>query len=228
MLQSNPYFERAVAAAEPQTWIALALLILLAAAVAGLWPARRRRARGPRAWRPDPVRQMARPARTAPATAVPAGPTAMTDAGDLRDQLDTVAEAEYERVRLLNREEAQLLYLLEDVVRALPGGFRLMAQTSLGEIVRPSRAIRSEDLRDRAFRAVNSKRLDFAIFDRGGYLVLAVEYQGSGHYQHRAFMRDAVKREVVRKAGAAWLEVVAEFDRLKVAAQVREILGQQG
>ena len=41
---------------------------------------------------------------------------------------------------------------------------------------------------------------------------LAVEYQGHGHYQNRAFMRDAVKREAVRKAGVPFLEIPAEYD----------------
>ena len=66
--------------------------------------------------------------------------------------------------------------------------------------------------RDLAFRSINSKRLDFLIIDHSGLPALAVEYQGHGHYQNRAFMRDAVKREAVRKAKVKFLEIPAEYD----------------
>jgi hypothetical protein len=42
-----------------------------------------------------------------------------------------------------------------------------------------------------------------------------VEYQGHGHYQERSFMRDAIKREAVRKAKVAFLEVPAEYTASK-------------
>ena len=74
-------------------------------------------------------------------------------------------------------------------------------QTSLGEIIAPSNTSGSKAARDLAFRSINSKRLDFPVIDRSGMPALAIECQGYGHYQNRAFMRDAMKREAVRKAG---------------------------
>ena len=62
------------------------------------------------------------------------------------------------------------------------------------------------------------------MIDRTGMPALAVEYQGHGHYQNRAFMRDAVKREAVRKAGVRFLEVPAEFDAKVLKDQIREAL----
>lgn len=103
-------------------------------------------------------------------------------------------------------------------------GFRVMAQISMGEILRPSDKRATAEQRDLAFRSINSKRLDFAIFNRFGKLVLAVEYQGSGHYRRTSFMRDAVKREVLRKASVAFLEIEAGYDASDVAARVRETL----
>ena len=99
-----------------------------------------------------------------------------------------------------------------------------MAQTSLGEIIAPQTASGSEEARDLAFRSINSKRLDFLVIDRSGMPALAVEYQGHGHYQNRAFMRDAVKREAVRKANIEFLEIPAQYDATILETQIRAAL----
>ena len=87
-----------------------------------------------------------------------------------------------------------------------------MAQTSLGGIIASSSTSGSEEARDLAFRSINSKRLDFLVIDHSGMPAWVVEYQGHGHYQNRAFMRDAVKRQAVRKVGVPFLEIPAEYD----------------
>jgi hypothetical protein len=117
------------------------------------------------------------------------------------------------------------LPVLEAEIREIGKGHRVMAQTCMGEILRPKAS--SGTWRDRkdAFASINSKRLDFAIFDRRGLLVCAIEYQGRGHHQNKAFMRDAVKREAVRKAGVAWIEVNPGDTPSKLRADVRRALG---
>ncbi|MDP3959311.1 MAG: DUF2726 domain-containing protein [Pseudorhodobacter sp.] len=140
------------------------------------------------------------------------------------DQMDAIAAVEFEVSPLLNHEEARLLPVLEAVVRDVGNGHRVMAQTSLGEIIRPKNASASPTLRNAAYASINSKRLDFAVFDRFGKLVAAVEYQGSGHYQKNAFLRDAVKREALRKAGVPYVEVQGSFAPDEVRARLRAIL----
>ena len=66
--------------------------------------------------------------------------------------------------------------------------------------------------------------MDFLVIDRLGMPALAVEYQGHGHYQNGAFMRDAVKREAVRKARVQFLEIPAEYDAMIVENQIRSAL----
>ena len=78
--------------------------------------------------------------------------------------------------------------------------------------------------RDPAFRSINSKRLDFAIFDRSGRLVLAIEYQGSGHYHQKSFMRDAVKKEALRKAGVPLIEVPVHYNPNELTQSVLRAL----
>ncbi len=150
-----------------------------------------------------------------------------TQQGDLKDprnQLDAIGKVGFETSRLLNKEEARLLPLLESAARAAERGHRVMAQTSMGEILRPAQGSGSEAQRRAAFASINSKRLDFAVFDRAGTLVCAIEYQGSGHYQGTAYMRDAVKKEVLRRAGVPLIEVPEKFDRGEVESALRRIL----
>lgn len=138
--------------------------------------------------------------------------------------MEFISKVDFEQRRLLNKSEYGILQVLEKVTREIDGGHRVMAQTSLGEIIAPQSASGSEEARDLAFRSINSKRLDFLVIDRSGMPALAVEYQGHGHYQNRAFMRDAVKREAVRKARIQFLEIPAEYDAMVLENQIRSML----
>ncbi len=168
-----------------------------------------------------PVSSLPQWTETNPAPAVRPMPP---DLSDPKAQMEAIAVVAFETVPLLNKEEARLLYTLEETVKALGPGYRLMAQTSLGEIIQPVGKHGTSEDRRRAFASINSKRIDFGLFNRYGRLVIAVEYQGSGHYQQRTFMRDAVKREAIRKAGVPYLEIPKDFVRGKVQAQIIEIL----
>lgn len=93
----------------------------------------------------------------------------------------------------------------------------MFAQTSLGEV------IGSND--NRAFSTINSKRVDVLLVDRFGSPVVAVEYQGSGHYQGSAAARDAVKKEALRKAGVQYVEVMESDSDEWIRQKVSEALG---
>jgi hypothetical protein len=146
------------------------------------------------------------------------------DVTDPAQQLAIVSQVKFERQPLLNKTEFQVLLLLEAVVHDLRKGHRVMAQTSLGEILRPRRHSTDAGQSDLAYRSINSKRVDFIVVDQRGLAVLGVEYQGSGHYQGTALMRDAVKREVFRSAGIPLIEIPARFEQGSVAREVRRIL----
>ena len=84
-----------------------------------------------------------------------------------------------------------------------PPGWQVMAQVSLGEILRCGDA--------EAFRCINSKRVDLLIVDADCNPLHAIEYQGGGHFKgaHATAARDAVKKEALRRAGIGYDEVVA-------------------
>jgi Protein of unknown function (DUF2726) len=144
---------------------------------------------------------------------------------DPKEQLAAISRVAFEKRRLLNREEVPVLRLLEQTVREANAGYRVMAQTSLGEIIRPKPNSGTEEELQLAFRSINSKRLDFGIFDRFGQLVVAVEYQGSGHYHQTSFMRDAVKQEALRKAGVQVMAIEEGFQAAEVLPRLRRALG---
>lgn len=123
---------------------------------------------------------------------------------DAADQLRTVMKAEFKPQALLNKSEARLFKVLDKmVIEMAPPGWQVMAQVSLGEI------LRCED--KAAFGCINSKRVDLLIVDADCNPLHAIEYQGGGHFKgaHTTAARDAVKKEALRRAGIGYDEVVA-------------------
>ncbi|MGN6156093.1 MAG: DUF2726 domain-containing protein [Sphingomicrobium sp.] len=117
------------------------------------------------------------------------------------DQLRTVLQAEFKPQPLLNRKEARLFSALNKMVDEVAPGWRVMAQVSLGEV------LRSDD--QDAYRCINSKRVDLLLIDEECRPLHAIEYQGGAHHQGSAAARDAVKKEALRRAGIGYVEVVA-------------------
>ena len=122
---------------------------------------------------------------------------------DAADQLRTVMKADFKAQPLLNKSEARLFKAIDRQVLEARPGWQVMAQVSLGEI------LRSPD-KD-AYLCINSKRVDLLIVDEECRPLHAIEYQGGGHYQgaHATAARDAVKKEALRRAGIGYVEVVA-------------------
>lgn len=140
------------------------------------------------------------------------------DARDHDQQMNAVLQVNFQLKPILNKEEYRLLPILDEIIEYLGTDYRLIMQASMGEPITPS--ARTAEAKERARRSVNSKRLDFAIIDRAGLLQLAIEYQGSGHYQKNAFARDAVKREALRRAGVHMLEIHQDHTAQKIRADV--------
>ena len=141
-------------------------------------------------------------------------------APDLRyveQQQHTVKAASFRRRVLLNDSEYRVFKIIEQDIAAARRGHHVFAQVSLGEIL----ASQDED----AFRSINSKRIDILIVDQGGWPVVAVEYQGSGHFQGTAAARDAVKKEALCKAGIRYVEVFPTDSAEQIRSRVREQLG---
>lgn len=139
------------------------------------------------------------------------------DLADPTCQLHAVEAASFHKQRVLSRAEYRVFKIIENEMAIIGEGHRVFAQTSLGEI------LKSPD-RD-AFHSINSKRADILVVDGGGWPVLAVEYQGEGHYRNTAATRDAIKKEALHKAGVRYLEVFPTDSDDDIRARVRGHLG---
>ena len=125
----------------------------------------------------------------------------LTTKKDAADQLRIVMGAAFSAQPILNRSEARLFKELDQIVIACNPNWQVMAQVSLGEI------LRCKDTE--AYSCINSKRVDLLLVDEHCQPRHAVEYQGGGHHQGHAAARDAVKKEALRRAGIGYHEVLA-------------------
>lgn len=120
---------------------------------------------------------------------------------DAADQLRIVMGADFTIQPLLNKGEVRVFKELDRMVISCNSEWQVMAQVSLGEI------LRSKDAD--AYSCINSKRVDLLLVDENCQPRHAIEYQGWAHHQGTAAARDAVKKEALRRAGVGYHEVVA-------------------
>jgi hypothetical protein len=134
-------------------------------------------------------------------------------------QLRRVCRAPFQKQKLMNFSEFQVFRIIEQDAEIRRAGFRLVAQAPLGEILKSQYK--------NGFRAVNGKRVDMLILDRSGWPVLAIEYQGEGHYDDTSDLRDAIKRTALTKAGIGYLEIFPKDknDAARIWSLVHERLG---
>lgn len=146
-----------------------------------------------------------------PASAQPSRQT------DSADQLRTVMNARFERQKLMSKEEARVFLATERAIKAAGLNWRVMAQVSLGEILRSPDA--------QAFAAINSKRVDVLVIAADGTPLTAIEYQGSGHFLGAAAARDAVKKEALRRAGIGYIEVFPDTPESDLERNIQRLAG---
>ncbi|HDR1313111.1 TPA: DUF2726 domain-containing protein, partial [Pasteurella multocida] len=84
--------------------------------------------------------------------------------------------------------------------------FQLFSQVAMGEFIQVNDS--------NAFHLINQKRVDFLIIDKDCQPIVAIEYQGNGHYQNNAVERDAIKKESCRKANIDYIEFTPDYDEL--------------
>lgn len=120
---------------------------------------------------------------------------------DAADQLRIVMDAKFTTQPLLNKSEARVFRELDRYVLSCNPEWQVMAQVSLGEI------LRSKD--PAAFSCINSKRVDLLLMDENCQPRHAIEYQGGAHHKGTAAARDAIKKEALRRAGIGYHEVIS-------------------
>jgi hypothetical protein len=133
----------------------------------------------------------------------------------------SVAAVRFETAPLTQRADYPLFVILERAVAELGRGFRVMTDLDLAAYVRPAGEGRD---RERALRAIRGRPLDLAVLDGTGRLILAVEMPRPILAGRVRAVPDTVKREVLRSAGVAVLDVPPHYNALGIAARVRTLL----
>ncbi|MFH4355164.1 MAG: DUF2726 domain-containing protein [Neisseriaceae bacterium] len=129
---------------------------------------------------------------------------------NLEDHLYLIQPAQFQPKALMNKAEYALFAKLSTYLEMHHSNFYLFPQVVLGALF--------DSLQGEAFDCIKSKRADFVIVDPRGYPRILIEYQGSGHHETatRAILSDAVKKEVCRKTGVAFLEFFAGYTEADV------------
>ncbi|MEM1077747.1 MAG: DUF2726 domain-containing protein [Pseudomonadota bacterium] len=187
-------------------WLTLGVLLIVTTVLPSLIRRSRRKSRKPR---PGQSRTPSRPFSNPP--------------NWYSAQAEALTRVSVHPTPLLNRSEIALQEMIRDwlATRDLPP-LALHAQVSMGEMFRVST---SGVAGREGHSAFNAKRVDFLLVGADMLPLAGIEYQGGGHYQKDAVLRDAIKREVFRKAGIPFLEIKAKSKRSQVHRQLDACFG---
>jgi hypothetical protein len=148
----------------------------------------------------------------------PGGSPAPVSPTDPAEQLRAVMAGSFTAKRVLSATEAKVMRAAEAAIAEAGLSWRVLAQVALGEV------LASPD--EAAFRAINAKRVDLLIVSAVSAPIAAIEYQGEGHWQGSAPARDAVKKEALRKAGIAYLEITPAHGPADVRREIARLAMQ--
>jgi hypothetical protein len=163
-----------------------------------------------------------RPDSTVAALAAPLPPIGVLPT-DGRRQTRLVAGATFVRRPLVPRDRLQLLLLLDHVAAEPQAGLRVVPQARLDELVAPVRDGLSPARYQGACASLAGRRVDFAILDRSGFLVLAVELVPAASGEGTA--GDPLLRETLARAGVPLIVTRPGAAAALIAEEVREALG---
>jgi hypothetical protein len=119
-------------------------------------------------------------------------------------QLAEVLKCKFEKKRLFNHTEEKVYRLIIEMINThAKGHFKVNGQTNLGEFIK----CKEDFWGNKAFKAINSKRVDLLIVNRDLMPVAAIEVNGTGHYFNNALERDEIKRAAIESAGIKYIAI---------------------
>lgn len=136
-------------------------------------------------------------------------------------ELGAIRDSDFHTAPVLVGEDLGILALIEDVAHELEGGFRVLVNASLETM------IDMESLRARTSATRLSMAgvvLKFAVVDRFGRLVMAVEHMSETPLDRKENISRTVVIEVLRKAGVWYLEIPFHYSGANARAQIKAVL----
>ncbi len=136
-------------------------------------------------------------------------------------ELGAIRNSEFHIAPVLEGGELGVLALIEEVTAELQSGFRVLVNASLEKMVD------IEGLRARTSATRLSMAgvvLKFAVVDRFGRLVMAVEHLSNSPLDRQENISRTVVIEVLRKAGVWYLEIPYHYSGANARAQIKAVL----
>ena len=121
----------------------------------------------------------------------------------------------YKIQTLLNQSEKSLYWKLVRICRN--SNYMIFPQVSLGEILKADYI---------GYKAIMCKRLDFCITDKEFNPIMAIEYNGPGHYNNTSKLRDNIKKQAVEATGIDFI-VIDNNNKLEKLEYIRTLLNKK-
>ncbi len=136
-------------------------------------------------------------------------------------ELGAIKDAEFHTAPVLAGDDVGVLGLIEEVVQATDGGFRVLVNASLEHMV----DLEDHQSRTRAMRlSMAGIVLKFAVVDRFGRMVMAIDHMGETPLARQENINRTVVIEVLRKAGVWYLEIPPHYSAENARAQISAVL----
>lgn len=138
---------------------------------------------------------------------------------DAVEKLRNVSDARFLTKKLLSDNEAIVLGEIEAIITEFGQPWRVLAQISLSQILASAdaEAVSAIDGQKAALLIVNADRSPLAV----------VEYQPLGQVRSEDAVHDAIKREALRRAGVAYIEVRSGDMPGDLRADMRALLSRR-
>lgn len=133
-----------------------------------------------------------------------------------------LAEMQFAARPILNRSEKKLWQIIEAWRQERAPALSLSVQVSLGEFLKTDRVDH--------FRAINTKRADFVLWDEEGLVRAVIEFDGPGHWGRsneeagRARRADEIKNRALASAQIPLLRIYGGYSRDEVLKVLDQLL----
>lgn len=147
------------------------------------------------------------------------------DIKDTNNQFKFIDQCDLRAVPPVNKEAVQVLYGLEEWIRANQPKWRVSFEVGMGAFIRTPYDPENRQLAA-AFSSYNSKRVDFLVIDQRGLPKLAIEYHGTGHdLSDDAADRMDVKRLALQRANIPLIEIPANTPKSEIMDMIFDAIG---
>ena len=136
-------------------------------------------------------------------------------------ELGAIARTKFETTPVLGADEVGVLALIEAAVQELNSGFRVLVNTSLENVVNLD-GLDATSIASKV--SMTGVKLKFAVVDRFGRLVVAVDHMRNVPLSRQQNINRTVVIEVLRKAGVWYLEIPYQYSATNARAQLLAVL----